>query len=432
MRRTRSLTTAAGTALLFLLLALGGCASLVGVVRGTTDAGGPANPTLAPVTSQFSLADKAVTRLDPAWTMEFDRPVVAAMAAGEGLVLLGRSYGSVRNSTNWSAIAYAPDGRKLWEQSFTAERYRTIEVEVVGPAPLFVVSAFDYAKTGDLYVYSSAGELLWTREVSSSASIKADAAGLRVVGIDRGDKALFIVEAATGHEIASVAVSREAALQVAPTGDILISDPASALRVNPVGKVVARVENNLRYVAVGLDPAGDALFAATGGSDCAIYRFGATGELAWRTKLPVGGSNNLVVGDDGRYVVAFDVGLGHDLVLLDAATGATLATTTMAAVPGAFSQYIKWVRFLPGDAGLLVDLVVARNPGGVRSEEHSLLWLSAQGAYMARTSLGANADVSTTADGKMAMVVTTRPLDQQSPAIGQVKFFDLEPLYQRQ
>lgn len=408
-----------------------GCSGWSGAPRASGDGGGIGGGTALPIASQIDPDNQPAIRLEPAWTVTFDRPVAATIAFGGGVALVGRSYGSVRNSTNWSAVLYAADGTMLWEQSYARDKYRTIEVDVLGNVPYCAVAAYKYNNGGDLLVYSAAGDLLWTREVSMSVSLRIDPAGEWIAGIDRGKETLFIVQSATGHELATRAVSGETALDVAADGNILLSEPASWTLIEATGKVLWRSAGDLRYAAVATTTDGDGVCAATGGGDSTVHRYRLDGSIAWQTSLPPGGSNNLAVSPDGRYLAAFNVGLGHGLTILDAVDGQRLLDVSIDAAAGAAAQFAKWVRFLPGDRGLLVDLVVVRDPGGVHSEEHSILWLDRQGGLLGQSKFGANVDVQVAADGQKALVVVTAPLDPGGSSTNRIMYYDLAPLFGR-
>ena len=404
---------------------------LSGASRASADGGGIGGGSDRPVASQIVPDDRPATRLEPVWTVEYDRPVVATIATGGGFALVGRSYGSVRNSTNWSAILYAADGTRLWEQSYARDKYRTVEVDVLGDAPYFAVAAYQYSNGGDLLVYSAAGELLWTREVSMSVSLRIDPAGEWIAGIDRGNKTLFVVQPATGRELATMVVNGETALDVAADGNILLSEPNRWVVIEPTGKVLWRAAGDLRYTAVATTVDGDGVYAATGGGDSKVYHYRLDGSTAWQTGAPPGGSNNVAVSPDGRYLAVFNVGPGHGLLILNSANGERLLDVSIAAAAGAAGQFVKWVRFLPGDQGLLVDLVVVRDPGGIRSEEHVILWLDQQGTLLGQSKFGAMADVQIAADGRTALVVVTMPLDQGASSTNRIMYYDLAPLFRR-
>ncbi len=55
--------------------------------------------------------------------------MVAALSSDGRYPPVGRSYGSVKTSTKWSAIAYTADGKEMWTKSYDRSQYRTIEVD---------------------------------------------------------------------------------------------------------------------------------------------------------------------------------------------------------------------------------------------------------------------------------------------------------------
>lgn len=422
-----------GVALVVLALALAvalpGC-----ILPGTKDAagnGGPQGNATPAEVIEVSLGDKLPARLEPVWTHEYDRPVIASLSSDGQYLLVGRSFGSVRSSTQWSAIAYTADGEELWRKAYDRSRYRTIEVDIIGPEPVFAVSLFAYSNSGNLYLYSPAGESLWTRTASCSVCLKPNADGSRVFGIDRGRRQLFLAETATGNELAHVPVTLEAALQVAPTGHALVTDPASITLISAAGKVIGQVKKASEFASVELGPSGDAIYGATRGADSTVYRYNAAGELVWQTKVQVGGSNTLAASPDGRYVAVYNVGLDNGFILLDSTDGKVVRRVAFKPVEGVSGQFIKWVRFLPEDGGLLVDYAVARNPASGHIEEHSLLWFDNEGAYRARCQFGPNADILTATDGRTCVVVNTMPLDYDAPSTNKIQLFDLKSLYSR-
>ncbi len=435
----------AGTGRLLLLFAvalvLAGCILPInggGANGGKGNGGGPqggeggggGTPGNVPVVV-VSLGDKMAMLPNPEWTHEYDRPVIAALSPDGQYLLVGRSYGSVRNTTQWSAIAYRADGSELWSKSYDSSRYRTIEVDVIGPQPAFAVSLFTWSNSGDLYLYSSEGKSLWRRPASSSVSLRPNDDGSRVFGIDRGRRELFLAETASGRELASLPVTEGAALQVDGPGNALIVDPVAITLVSPSGKVQGRVSMASDYTSIELSPAGDAVYGASRGADSSVYRFDLAGALVWQAEIPDGGSNSLAISPDGRHVVVYNVGPDNGFLMLNAEDGKPLRQTAFAAVKGAGRQFIKWVRFLPDDGGLLVDYTVTKDPSSGHIEEHSLLWFDESGAYQARCQFGPNADILVAMDGKSCVVVNTMPLDYDAPSTNMVKYFDLEPLYSR-
>ena len=396
---------------------------------GPLGSGEPAPPATGPQTAAVSLFDLTPAEIAPTWTLEYDRPVSAALAADGGHVLIGRSYGSVRNSTQWSAMLYDATGEELWRQDYQQVRYRTIEIELLGPEPIISSALFASRNSGTLYVSGLDGAIGWERSVDSSVCLASDAAGERIYGIDRGRSQAFVVNARTGRELATIAVADGASLQVAPGGEALVVSSRRLILLSRDGRVRARVPVNQDFTMIALSPGGDAVYAVTGGADSSAYRLDTAGQVVWRQELAAGGSNAIAVGPNADLILAYNVGVENSFVLLDARDGTIVRRNELAPVENAKDQFVRGVKFLPEGAGLLLDYCVAYDRTTGHAEEHSLLYFDAEGNFAARLDLGRNVNVLTSEDGQACVVVTTAPLAGAGPSTNKVQLYNLRPLF---
>ena len=425
--RVRSRRAVAATLVAAVLLA-GGCTvnPLAGVSPDSAN-GGSGAASLVPVL--VAAFDQPAVAITPRWTVEYDRPVTATLSADGSLVLVGRSYGSVRSSTQWGVVAHAAaDGKQLWSRTFTQARYRTIAVAALGPQPWLTAGVFTYGSAGQLRVLDAAGNLGWTRDVNTSVTVRSDAAGTVIFGLDHGAGRLFLIEAATGTQLASMVVGKDAYLQVASDGTALVITPQSLLLVSSAGQLLATVPVDREFTSVLLSPDGEAVYAVSAGADSTLYRFDLAGKLLWQYKLPFGGTNTLEASADGRFVAVANAGLDHGLLLFQAATGQLWREFEFAPATGAKGQFARSIHFLAGDAGMLVDYAVARDRAGVHVEERSLLLLDYDHGYVGRVDLGANADVVLSADGLTCLTVSTVPLDGSIADGNHIELLDIGPL----
>lgn len=413
-------------------LLLGGCN---GVTIAVPSGGEPTNPGATPNDNEcppsvvVSIYDKHSTRIEPSWQLELDRPVTPAISQAGDYLIIGRSYGSVRTSTHWGAHVYDMlTGKELWAKSYRTTSYRTIEVEVLGPAPVFAVSVFTYSNSGTLYTYDASGRQLWTRPVVCSALLRTDSAGSRILGVDRGREQVFIVETATGRELATVSGETGTSLQVAPAGPALAFSGSTMIMISAANRVLARVPTRNEFTGINIVPSGDGVIVATGGSDSAVYRLDAKGQLIWQRKLTPGGSNTLSISPDGRHIMALNVGIEHGMVLIDAQDGKILRRNSFTAIETAKSQFIRSVCFLPEDGGFLVDYAVSRDRAGAHAEDRSLLRLDANLELVGRLDLGANVDVLMSADGTVCVAVDNVPIEVSGAGNNKVKVYNLSPL----
>jgi DNA-binding beta-propeller fold protein YncE len=420
--------------LLVATLLLGACngnpiATPNGGSPSTPSGGGTGNDSECPPLITVSIYERPLVRIQPSWVLELDRPVTAALSQSGDRLIIGRSYGSVRTSTHWGVHVYdVLTGQELWTKSYRTTSYRTIEVEALGPAPLYGVSVFAYNNSGTLYAYDAAGKQLWTRAVISSTLLRTDAAAQRVLGVDRGRELVFVVDAATGREMATVTGETGTSLQVAASGPSLAFSGRTVILITESNRVLARVPARDEFTAIQIMPNGDGFLVATGGSDSAVYRLDNRGQLVWQRKITVGGSNSLAVSPDGRYVMAYNVGIEHGMTLIDGLNGKILRRNSFTPVENAKSQFVRSVTFLADDGGFLVDYAVSRDLSSGHAEERILLYLSADLELKGRLDLGANVDVLLSADGTACIAVDNLPIEITGAGPNKVKTYDLSPL----
>jgi hypothetical protein len=394
------------------------------VVRAN-DPGAASAPPEPPLVAT-SLFAKAATAIEPAWSLTFDRPVTAALADAGSYLLLGRSYGPVRRSTHWGALAYdVATGQQLWSKSYGATSYRTIQVSALGPQPWFAVAVYTYGNSGTLHVYGLNGKTAWTRQVVSSTLLSADGEGSRIYGVDHGRGSIFVADSATGREYGTVSGETGTSLQVAQNGRALGYTGSSLILISAEGKVVARVPAQHEFADVEFAATGDGVFASTGGSSSTVYRFDAKGQMVWQRKIQCGGSNSLSVSPDGSRVMAYNVGIEHGLTLIDASDGTVIRRNSFALVENAKSQFVRGVYFL-ADGGHLIDYVISRDRANGHEEERFLVRLDADGQLGGRMDLGSNIDVLLSGD--CSVCVTVDNLLVEAGGVNRVRVYDIRPL----
>jgi len=364
--------------------------------------------------------------LEPSWTLTFDRPVMAALSEAGDYVVVGRSYGSIRNSTQWGAVVYdAATGKELWRKTHSSG-YRAIEVGVLGDGPSFAVSLYTYSNSGTMWVYDAHGKLAWSRAVTSSSWLQANPDGTRFYGVDRGRSQVFVVDPGSGRELATISASSDAVVQLSPTGHGLVIAGQTLILLSRDGRVLARIPVPEPFQDIQFAPSGEGVYTTASGADSGIYKFDTKGKLIWSAPVPPGGSNSLALSPDGGYALVYNVGVEHGFILMDAADGTPLHRIDLASVEDAKGQFIRSVKWLPDGLGFLVDHAVARDANGRHTEEHSLLWFDLAGQLQGRLELSANVDVLISADGATCVTVTTVPGEFVNS--NRVRLYDLRPL----
>jgi DNA-binding beta-propeller fold protein YncE len=359
--------------------------------------------------------------------LDFDRPVTASISADGKHVLVGRSFIS-SGVEYFSAVLYGADGKQVWTKTYREDRYRTIQVSSPGAGGHFGVALFTYNNPGIAYLYNAQGQRLWSRSVTSSATLVLDPGTLALYGIDHGKRELFSASVSTGQSRNLGTISERSSLELGG-GSLLVTDMSTAMLLGTDGSLVLRQPVPADFTGLSLAPDGSAVYAATRGADSSVLRLNERGGVSWSTRIPAAGSNSIIVSPTGRYVLVFNITLDSGFVVLDAADGSILCRNTFAPVEDTASQFIRWARFLPEDDAVLIDYAVSRSRPSGHVEEHSLLLFSMAGELRARFNAGANVDLLVSDDGRACVTVSTVAYDWSGPTPNRVRFYDLTPTF---
>lgn len=429
--RTRvSACAAAALLVVALLLVVAGCGNTpTAAIGGNGDSTSPAppGPVLPPQLNAVSINQVSSAFLQPRWSLDFDRPVTAAIADDGTWVLIGRSY-VASGSEYWGALLYNSEGKQVWSRVYREDRYRTIQVSSLGGGNYFSVALFTYTNPGVAYLYNSLGQRLWSRTVNMSVTLAVDEASGSLFGIDHGKRELFSAVGPLWQSRNLRTVTERSTLE-AGNGRVLVTDMSTAMLLDSTGSVIHRQTVPSDFTAVSLAPDGNAVYAATRGADSSVMRFNDRGDLIWSSRIPAAGTNSLVVSPTGQHVMAYNITLDSGFAILDAADGKILCRNTFVPVEDNASQFIRWAMFLPEDDAVLVDYAVARSKPSGHVEEHSLLLFSMAGDLLARFDVGANVDVLVSDDGRACVTVSTVAYDWSGPTPNRVRSYDLTPMF---
>jgi len=217
---------------------------------------------------------------------------------------------------------YDSGGAQLWSSNFGGHRWMSGRIEVFAEGQLIAATLNRGEQGGHMYLFDSAGRELWSRAVSTGATVNASPAGDTISVFDHEDEAVSI-RSTTGDVLFWSAVTGHALVQFVADGEqILVVDETQLTLFDREGNPSWRYPLNRDLTRnLLMTDAGEYIAVATGHGDNMLYLFNQSGKALWKYPLELGGSNRLRFFDGDEYLAVYDTGTSAGVHLFDVSEG---------------------------------------------------------------------------------------------------------------